>query len=248
MPGTLRIHVKHYFDDNIEKYVIDDDADVELLIYMICSKHNYDDSSMSEFCIKTLAGDVVSNNDPITKYKKEKFLCFELRDSDSYNKMLYGTSQNEQIKYAEIIRKRVIESNLIRAYNDFPEVFTRVELLYLPIEIRGRLYTAMVDTGAQISILNKKVADETGLSHQLDDRFKNDILGVGSQKSYGKIFNVLVKVGETEYWNTFTVLDLSNIDALIGIDWLMKNRCIIDLRDSTLILESGERIKFLRYE
>ncbi|KAF5828298.1 aspartyl protease-domain-containing protein [Dunaliella salina] len=65
-----------------------------------------------------------------------------------------------QRRIEELIHNKNIEENYLHAMEHTPEVFTRVEMLYVNMEINGVPVKAFVDSGAQMSIMTQAVAEK----------------------------------------------------------------------------------------
>ena len=64
-------------------------------------------------------------------------------------------SEEYQERLADSIRQRNIKDNMETALEYNPEIFAgRVEMLYLECKVNGVSVKALVDTGAQMTIMN----------------------------------------------------------------------------------------------
>lgn len=149
-----------------------------------------------------------------------------------------------QKRISELINLQEIEEQFHNAWEYTPEVFTSVHMLYISMEINGHPVKAFVDTGAEMTIISTKLAEEAGLTRLIDKRFMGEARGVGTSKILGRIHQAQIKI-ETQYIPcTFTVLD-THVDILFGLDMLKRHRAIIDLEKDVLKI-AGVETKFLR--
>jgi hypothetical protein len=69
--------------------------------------------------------------------------------------------------YSEFLKQEqkalAIQENIDKAIQEIPESLTQVNMLYIPATINGVETKFFVDTGAQVSIMPLKLANELGL-------------------------------------------------------------------------------------
>lgn len=150
-----------------------------------------------------------------------------------------------QEKILEMIQQQRIEENLQLAYDISPESFVSVSMLYIKLRIKGHLAYALVDSGAQQTIIHPQLAEEFGILNLLDKRFATMTMGVGTAKSKGRIHSVPVSLGDTnlEVPCSFTVIE-THVGILFGLDMLRRHKCSIDLSKDALVIGNRE-VKFL---
>lgn len=150
-----------------------------------------------------------------------------------------------QAKILEMIRQQQVEENLQLAYDISPESFVSVNMLYIKLRINGHETFALVDSGAQQTIIHPRLAEEFGILKYLDKRFAAMSLGIGSAKSEGRIHSVPVSLGDSnlEVPCSFTVIE-THVGILFGLDMLRRHKCNIDLGQDALLI-GDHKINFL---
>jgi len=110
---------------------------------------------------------------------------------------------------------------------------------FITININGNDMIFLVDSGAGLSVYDKKFISYLGLSEdQLGDAISN-ISGVGDNSFGGKLVMIFFRVGDTMFANQFTVSELGetfrafkdslgNVAGIIGGDFLANYGAIID--------------------
>ena len=141
----------------------------------------------------------------------------------------------EQQRILEQIRQQRIEENLQYAYQNNPEGFVPYSLLFIECKINNKPVKAMIDTGAQVSILPFSIAKDCEVDYLIDRRWQTVTVGVGVQRSVGRIHALQVQVQGRVWANPFVVLDKGPLDhCILGVDWLTKNQAVIRLAERTL--------------
>ncbi|KAI3640819.1 hypothetical protein MIR68_001697 [Amoeboaphelidium protococcarum] len=99
-----------------------------------------------------------------------------------------------QKRIEEQIRMENINENMELAYQYNPEVFTKVHMLYVDVEVNGRHIKAFIDSGAQATIMTPACAEKCGIMHLCDSRFAGIAKGVGTSKILGRIHAATLKL------------------------------------------------------
>jgi predicted aspartyl protease len=105
---------------------------------------------------------------------------------------------------------------------------------------------ALVDTGATTSVITKKLARVLNILDDTNTFLKGSMTGLGKVSSMGVIHNINMKINNTMVTSvSLRVMDDENSNMLIlGMGWLNKNNCIIDITKRTMQC-NGHTLQFL---
>jgi predicted aspartyl protease len=115
----------------------------------------------------------------------------------------------------------------------------RSKTLHLLVEINNYVVEGLVDTGASMSVVAVVVVRELGMMHLVtgSETYKT-ASGVVTQ-ALGRIDEVPVKVGGVQCAMTFMVVDTDSYDVLLGLDFLIKIRAVVDVERGLIQVRHG---------
>jgi len=169
--------------------------------------------------------------------RRQRMQEIEALNNDEFN-------PDSQARIAEIIRQENVMENLQNAMDHNPELLGRVHMLYLNVKVNGVEVKALVDSGAQATIMSPDCAERCNIMHLVDKRFAGIARGVGTAKIIGRVHYTMLQVGTKHLPAAFTVMEGKQVDLLLGLDILKGHQAILDLSQNKLIIQ-GEGISFL---
>lgn len=138
-------------------------------------------------------------------------------------------------------RLEKVQEQYFQMMQEYPESLGRVLMLYIEAKVNGHPVQAFVDSGAQSTIMSKKLATECGLMDMLDVRFKGVAVGVGQGIILGRVHLVQLQLGDYHFPVTLTIMDdpppeseAKEMPFLLGLDMLKRHTCSIDLENQKL--------------
>jgi len=153
---------------------------------------------------------------------------------------------NVQKKIEEIIKQQNINENLKYAEEYLPETLFSVHMLFIHLEINKKKIIALVDTGAQSTIMSKELVEKCDLMNLVDTRYSGIAQGVGTSKIIGTIHAAQLKIKDKFLMCKITVIENPTIGFIFGLDNMRTYRCNIDLGQNALIFpDSGIKTEFL---
>lgn len=167
------------------------------------------------------------------------------RDREMRERMQLNPNDEEAVSYfRRQDNKKLVHQQYMQMMEEYPESLSKVLMLYIPARINGHEVQAFCDSGAQMTIMSKKVAMECGIFDMLDDRFQGIASGVGTGKILGRIHLVQLQLQSPDgiqyhFHCTITVMDDAGEGAkempfLLGLDMMKRHQCQIDLEKGVL--------------
>lgn len=75
----------------------------------------------------------------------------------------------------------------------------------------------------------------------IDKRYAGKAFGVGSTDILGRIDGLNMRVGPVSFQSRISILNNAGVDFLIGLDFLKRFRCEINMKENTLILQVRDK-------
>jgi hypothetical protein len=103
-------------------------------------------------------------------------------------------------------------------------------------EVNGVMIPAIVDTGAEISVMSPSCAKKCKVSDFIDSQHAGRAIGVGSSEIIGGIDGLGIRIGPISFQNKISILNNNNhrCNFIIGLDILKRFDCDILLRERIL--------------
>lgn len=134
------------------------------------------------------------------------------------------------------------------ALEKMPETFSPVQLLYIKMAVNGCPALAVVDSAAQVSLMSLPFAKRSGLERLIDTRDQSRISGIGGpDKMEGIIYACDFTIADAQFDTRVSVWKGSD-DVLIGLDFMRRHRCSIDLANNRLSFTETTFAEFLSDE
>jgi DNA damage-inducible protein 1 len=106
--------------------------------------------------------------------------------------------------------------------------------LQVVCEINGYLIPAVIDTGAQISVMSQACARRCKIYNNIDRRFSGNAVGVGSSSIIGRVNHLPIRIGPISFSKPISILESSRVEFLIGLDILKRFNCEINIGDNVI--------------
>jgi DNA damage-inducible protein 1 len=113
--------------------------------------------------------------------------------------------------------------------------------IYLLINLNGHNIKSLIDTGAQSTLISLGLVRKLGIENYIDKNCKIRMGGLDKTSiKCKKIHFMKIKVENDEYPINFYVLDKCVNDLVIGLNFLIKNNGIIDIKNKKIKLNDKE--------
>lgn len=241
------VFVKIKQDEEPVEVEVDDDATIGLLCAVVSSIANHSPDKITI----TVDGNIIPPETVISTLDLGKILFFtavlenesEAAASDHILEQMFNAEEQQRI--LQQIQRQRIQDNYEYAYQNNPEDFVTYSLLFIDCKINNVAVQAMIDTGAQISVMPLSIAKECNVDYLVDPRFASMCVGVGAQVTKGRIHSLKVQIDDLFWATPFTVIEGQLDHCILGIDWMTKNKAVVDVGNKCLII-GNKKIPFVK--
>jgi hypothetical protein len=147
----------------------------------------------------------------------------------------------QRVVEAEISRRNV-DANRELAHDVMPEAFVQNEMLRIRLSVNGVPCLALVDSGAQTTIISSRTAERCGITRLIDTRCAGMAVGVGTGVITGKVHLASLTLGGESFTASFTVMEKTDMEFLLGLDLLRRFAAVIHLGKNVLQLHTGGKV------
>ena len=173
------------------------------------------------------------------KRKDEEMEYIRLMNSDPNDPQV-------QEKIAKIIKQKNIDENLRQAEEYMPETLFPVHMLFINLEINKKKVVALVDTGAQSTVMSQDLCQKCDLLNLCDTRYSGIAKGVGTSRIIGVVHAAQMNINNKVLMAKITVIENASIGFIFGLNNMRAHRCTIDLNQNGLVFpDIGVTAKFL---
>jgi hypothetical protein len=219
---------------------VDETSTISLVTAMVCSLTGHPDGLID--ILVPGSNEVLDPDTVVSTLDLGRIDALQAVFSRNNHSMIRGfVDASEQRRILAQIQRERINDNFRYAQEHAPESLVYYSLLFLDLQINNHSIRVIVDTGAQISLLPISFAQKCQVHYLIDERCQTTTIGIGVQKSIGRIHSLPLNIGGCVFTNPFVVVDGPLQAPLLGVDWLLKNRAVIDLSTGTgfLVLQGG---------
>ncbi|GMR33791.1 hypothetical protein PMAYCL1PPCAC_03986, partial [Pristionchus mayeri] len=176
---------------------------------------------------------------------KREFDAYYADERKKLETMNNGFSAEGQALVMEQIRLENVERMYKEAFERMPEAFMPIHMLYIKIVVNGVPTFAFIDSGAQISIMSHSFAKQADLDRIIDTRVRKVVHGIGgADRQVGSIYCCEFEIGDVKFEAKVDVMN-HNDPVLIGLDFMRRHRCCIDLARNRLTFTENTYAEFL---
>lgn len=116
--------------------------------------------------------------------------------------------------------------------------------LQVRCEVNGKILNAIIDTGAEVTVMSASCAKKCNIYSKIDTEKKGKAIGIGSSLILGRTNKLNMRIGPLSFLNKISVLSSSRCDLLIGLDILKRFNCEINIKENFIkFFVRGEEVR-----
>ena len=147
---------------------------------------------------------------------------------------LVHPDQPVYLQTAVVAKKKCLKSRMdeFGISDKEASVYSSGNTYYVEMKLAGKRYPAMLDTGSEVTLLPKRLADLSKVRYstrKLRAANSTNITLIGE-------WDTIVEIGDLKVPVHFIVSDQIE-EAIIGVDWMKLNRCILSFSDCSLTMQ-----------
>lgn len=122
------------------------------------------------------------------------------------------------------------------------------KLPFIGIKIAGRKTKALVDSGAQFSLMSLAATRSIGVEEEIDRTMCSSrrIRGIGTQRLIGGIESLDLMIGTSKFKQGFGIIQDIPCEIILGNDFLIEYKCTLSYKERCLFVgDKDVKAKFI---
>jgi hypothetical protein len=111
--------------------------------------------------------------------------------------------------------------------------------MHLPIEINNGVIEGLVNIGASMLVMVANILQKLGIMHLVSGHETYKTTSRIVTTTLGKLDDMHVRVSNVVYSMVFLVVDTDTYNLLLGLDFFMKIRAMVDVEKGTIQVRHG---------
>ncbi len=111
--------------------------------------------------------------------------------------------------------------------------------MHLPIEINNGVIEGLVNIGASMLVMVANILQKLGIMHLVSGHETYKTTSRIVTTTLGRLDDMHVRVSNVVYSMVFLVVDTDTYNLLLGLDFFMKIRAVVDVEKGTIQVRHG---------
>jgi len=111
--------------------------------------------------------------------------------------------------------------------------------MHLPIEINNGMIEGLVNIGASMLVMVANILQKLGIMHLVSGHETYKTTSIIVTTTLGRLDDMHVRVSNVVYSMVFLVVDTDTYNLLLGLDFFMKIRAVVDVEKGTIQVRHG---------